>query len=128
MVVEDDPAVRRVLLHMLRVLGYEALAAGSAPEALEAAAAHEGAIDLLITDVVMPQTHCDDFVGQLLETRPGLKVIYMSGYPAEVLKSHGLGADGHNFIQKPFTCETLAARIREVLGEDRGRSASAARR
>ncbi len=125
MVVEDDPAVRRVLLRMLRVLGYETLAAGSAPEALEAAAAHDGAIDLLITDVVMPQTHCDSFVGRLLETRPGLKVIYMSGYPAEVLKAHGIGADHRNFIQKPFTCEALGTRIRDVLEEDRGRGASA---
>jgi two-component system cell cycle sensor histidine kinase/response regulator CckA len=130
LLVEDDGAVRKVLCHMLAGLGFAILEAGSAPEALRIAFAHTGAIDLLITDVVMPDTNCASFVGQLKAARPALKVIYISGYSQDVLRHHGRVPSDPNFIQKPFTAGALGRKIREVLGDigdGRVRSADACR-
>ncbi len=123
LLVEDDVAVRKVLRHMLANLGHEVLEAGSAPEALDLAASYEPAIDVLITDVVMPQTNCDRFVDQLLESRSELKVIYISGYAEDMLERYGVEQSRPNFIQKPFSAEKLAEKIREVLGEGQRRRA-----
>ncbi len=128
LLVEDDPAVRKVLGHMLAGLGYASLQAGSAPEALRIAAAHPDAIDLLITDIVMPDTNCDRFVEELRAARPALKVIYMSGYSQDVLTEHGRGPSDPNFLQKPFTAEALQRKIRQVLGDSgHGRAARCSR-
>jgi two-component system, cell cycle sensor histidine kinase and response regulator CckA len=124
LLVEDDVAVRRVLWHMLANLGHDVLEAGSAPQALELAASYSGVIDILITDVVMPQTNCDRFVEQLSETRDGMKVIFISGYSEDMLSRYGVEQSRPNFIQKPFSAEQLAAKIREVLGGTRSRGAN----
>jgi two-component system cell cycle sensor histidine kinase/response regulator CckA len=116
LLVEDDAAVRRVIRHMLVEQRHEVLEAGSAPEAIQVAGAHPGRIDLLLTDVVMPQTNCDDLVSQLQTNRPEMKVILVSGYSDDVLRQYGVNESVSNFLPKPFTAEKLAAKIREVLG------------
>jgi two-component system cell cycle sensor histidine kinase/response regulator CckA len=101
---------------MLSNRGYSIIEAGSAPEAIQAAASHSGTIDLLITDVVMPRTNCDQLVHDLQAARPNLKCILISGYPQDMLSEHGLAGARPDFMQKPFTAEQLVAKIREVLG------------
>ncbi len=123
LLVEDDVAVRKVLRHMLANLGHQVLEAGSAPEALNLAASYEPAIDVLITDVVMPQTNCDRFVDQIRESRSDLKVIYISGYAEDMLERYGVEQSRPNFIQKPFSADKLAEKIREVLGQNQSRRA-----
>jgi DNA-binding NtrC family response regulator len=125
LLVEDEPAVRRVLRQMLWNLGHEVIEAGGAPEALDLAAACDSPIDVLITDVVMPQTNCEDFVNELVAARPQVKVIYISGYAEEMLARYGVKQIQSNFLQKPFRVEELAAKIAEVLGTPRARGAGA---
>lgn len=116
LLVEDDAAVRRVIRHMLSDQRHEILEAGSAPEAIEVAAAYPGRIDLLLTDVVMPHSNCDDLVARLQADRPDLKVILISGYSEDVLSQYGVNESRPNFMPKPFTADKLAAKISEVLG------------
>jgi two-component system cell cycle sensor histidine kinase/response regulator CckA len=116
LLVEDDAAVRRVLRHMLLDQADEILEAGSAPEAIEVAAAYPGPIDLLLTDVVMPHTNCDVLVARLRADRPDMRVILISGYSAEVLSQYGVADSRPNFMPKPFTAEQLTAKIGEMLG------------
>ncbi len=123
LLAEDETAVRTVLRHMLKRLGHDVLEAGSAPEALAFAGSYPEAIDVLITDVVMPQTNCDRFVEELLKTRPEIKVIYISGYSAEMLARYGIKQTRPDFIQKPFTAEKLSQKIHQVLGDAQTRRA-----
>jgi CheY-like chemotaxis protein len=126
LLVEDDAAVRRVLRQMLSNFGYQILEAGSAPEALDLAASFAEDIHVLVTDVVMPQTNCDRFVEDLTARRPGLKVIFISGYSEDMLSRYGVAYSRPNFMQKPFSASMLADKIRELLGAERSRSAGAA--
>jgi len=123
LLVEDSPAVRKVLWHMLANLGHEVLEAGSAPQALELAASYEQPIELLITDVVMPHTNCDRFVDEMRQARRDIKVIFISGYSQDMLSGYGVEQTRSNFIQKPFSADDLAAKLREVLGESQARRA-----
>lgn len=125
LLVEDDPAVRKVLRAMLRGLGYETVEAGNAPEALGFVATYPATIDVLITDVVMPETNCERFVEQIRAERPGVRVIYISGYSEEILGHYGVAHLDSNFIRKPFSAKQLAEKLREVLGVERARSAGA---
>ena len=121
LLIEDDVAVRRLLRHMLSQ-GHRVLEAGSAPEAIETAAAYPDPIHLVITDVVMPQTRCDSLISELQGSRPDLKVILMSGYSEDMLSRYGFDPRGRsNFLQKPFTAEQLRAKIGEVLGAEKAR-------
>jgi len=126
LLVEDDAAVRKVLGQMLKNMGYEVLEAGSAPEALSAAASYPHTIHVLITDVIMPRTNCDRFVEGWRSERPGLKVIFISGYSEEMLNRYGMARSRPNFIQKPFTADKLAGKLRELLGTGRTRAAGGA--
>ncbi len=126
LIVEDDIAVRKVLSRMLRPQPLAILEAGSAAEALAVTTAHTGPIDLLLSDVILPETSGERLAEQLRQVRPGLKVIWISGYSEEVLGEHGIGASDPNFLQKPFTADALVRKIRQVLGED-GQASCAAR-
>jgi CheY-like chemotaxis protein len=95
--------------------GYTVLTAGTGEEALQTAAAHKGAIDLLLTDVVMPGMNGRELYDEIRRTRPHIKVVYMSGYTANVIAHHGILESGIQFIQKPFTVKTLADKVRQVL-------------
>ena len=84
-------------------------------DALGQVARHAGDIHLLLTDVVMPGMNGRDMANQLLAQKPGLKVIYMSGYSADVLAKDGLLVDGMHFVQKPATRAELARKVHELL-------------
>ncbi|MBV5326801.1 MAG: response regulator, partial [Chlorobium sp.] len=84
-------------------------------EALRQAEKHAENIDLLITDVIMPEMNGKALSHRLLELVPGIKVMYMSGYTANVIAHHGILDEGINFLQKPFSRRELAAKIREIL-------------
>jgi YesN/AraC family two-component response regulator len=80
------------------------------------AASHQGKLDLVITDVVMPGMGGREMVKQLIETRPGTKVLYLSGYTEDAIISDGSIEKGTAFLQKPFTLQSLSRKVREVLG------------
>jgi DNA-binding NtrC family response regulator len=93
------------------------LTAADGDEALRVAAAHEGPIHMLITDVVMPGTAGRTVASILTERRPGLRVLYMSGYTDDAVIRHEVLREGMNFLQKPFTPVALTYKVREVLEE-----------
>jgi signal transduction histidine kinase/ActR/RegA family two-component response regulator len=115
LLVEDDPTVRSVTGRMLRELGYTVLEAGSASEARTVAATADGRIDLLLTDVVMPGGSGRELAEALARTQPGLPVVFMSGYTADVILRQGVVQDKVAFLSKPFTADALAEALRRAL-------------
>ncbi len=116
LVVEDDDAVRDLACGMLRRLGYHLLAAAGGESCLKLVAAHTGPIDLLLTDVVLPGINGVEVARQVRARRNGLKVIYMSGYAADVMAPHGAALEeSMDFIHKPLSLESLSGKVREVL-------------
>ena len=115
LLVEDEPAVRRLIADMLRPLGYRVLEARHGIEAQMIDREHKGPIHLLITDVVMPQISGRKVAELLTSSRPNLKVLFVSGYTDDAVVHHGLLEPGINFLQKPFAADTLARKVREVL-------------
>ncbi len=115
MLVEDDPAVRTVARVTLRRHGYTVLEASDALSALRVQAANPGPIALLVTDVVMPGMSGRELADQLREFRPGLRVLFVSGYADNAVLRHGVLEPGLNYLQKPFTPDELARKVREVL-------------
>jgi CheY-like chemotaxis protein len=113
LIVEDEPAVRNLVASSLRSEGYHLLLAGSAEEALVILAAHRGAIDLLLTDAIMPGRSGIELARMLTDDRPGLPVVLMSGYTEETLPTSV--AQTWSLLQKPFTPRDLRRRIKEVL-------------
>jgi Signal transduction histidine kinase len=115
LLVEDDPTVRVVTGRILRELGYTVLEAGSAAEARSVAATATGRIDLLLTDVVMPGGSGRELAEALTQTRPGLPVVFMSGYTADVILRMGIVHDKVTLLSKPFTADALADTLRKAL-------------
>jgi CheY-like chemotaxis protein len=115
LVVEDEPALLMMAKMMLGKLGYHVLAAGSPGEAIALAEAHESAIHLVITDVVMPEMNGRELADWLQSLYPNLKVLFMSGYTADVIAHRGVLKEGVHFIQKPFSIKDLAVKARDVL-------------
>jgi PAS domain S-box-containing protein len=115
LLVEDDPGVRALALHMLGRLGYAVIAASSPAEALAAADGHEGPIDLLLTDLVMPGMNGKELADQLSGRRPGLRVLFMSGYTDGVIDFNQLLNAGTSFLQKPFLTAELSRKVGETL-------------
>ena len=116
LVAEDEEALREAICDYLRSLGYTVLAASSGQQALSVASEHEGHIDLLITDVVMPKMSGRELSQMLGSLRPDLKTIYMSGYTDDAVLRHGIHELGATFLQKPFSLGTLARKVRDTLG------------
>ena len=116
LVVEDERAVRELTVRMLQKLGYSVLVAAGGAEAIGIAGSYAGTIALLVTDVVMPNMSGRQVADQLLAMRPGLKVLYLSGYTDTTVLHHGVLEDGVDFLPKPFGREVLAKKIREILG------------
>jgi two-component system cell cycle sensor histidine kinase/response regulator CckA len=113
--VEDEPAVRNVACQTLRARGYVVLEAPDAAAALRAAAEQGGRLDLLLTDVVMPGRSGRALAEQLVAERPGLRVLYMSGYTDGAIGEHGVLAPELSYLQKPFGPDELARKVRSVL-------------
>jgi PAS domain S-box-containing protein len=115
LLVEDEDAVRSLVETILTADGYKILVADSADHAVTLCRAYEADIDILLTDVVMPGVSGPELAKNLLSMRPGMKVLYMSGYAGEYLHDEGVNADGAALLQKPFTAAALEERIRQVL-------------
>jgi len=113
---EDDPAILSMMKSMLGRMGYRVLAAATPSEAIRLAEAHGGGIDLLMTDVIMPEMNGYELAAQVKRRCPDLKVLYVSGYTADIIARRGVLAAGVSSIQKPFSPEELAAKTREALG------------
>jgi CheY-like chemotaxis protein len=104
-------------LLILKNNGYRLLEASGGPEALELSRRHAGPIDLLLTDVIMPEMTGRELADRLRESRPSIKVLYVSGYTADVIGREGVLEKGVDYLPKPFTPADLAAKVREVLGQ-----------
>lgn len=115
LVVEDEDALRESISEFLRALGYTVLEAESGQQALSVVAEFTGVIHLLLTDVVMPRMSGRELSEMLLTIRPGLKMIYMSGYTDDAVVRYGARDAGVMFLQKPFSMATLARKVREAL-------------
>jgi PAS domain S-box-containing protein len=115
LLVEDQDDVRDLARDVLELSGYQVLEARNGAHALRVAAAHAPPIHLLVTDVVMPQLGGRELAATLGAARPGMRVVFMSGYAAEALGPRGVVDPGVPFIQKPFAPEALARKVREVL-------------
>jgi two-component system cell cycle sensor histidine kinase/response regulator CckA len=115
LLAEDDPSVRRVSRTILSSRGYRVLEAAGPEEALAIAERHHGRIDLLVTDVVMPKMSGRELSARLTAERPGLRVLYVSGYAEQIVVSRGVVAAGVTLLQKPFAPAALAQRVRDVL-------------
>ena len=118
LLVEDEEPILKLATKMLESLGYTVFAASTPAEAAHIGESHpEGDIQLLMTDVVMPEMSGRDLAVRLLKLNPSLKCLYMSGYTANVIAHHGVLDKGVHFIHKPFSKQDLAVKIREVLDE-----------
>jgi PAS domain S-box-containing protein len=116
LLVEDEAGVRFIASQVLQEHGYTVLEARHGIEALQLSERHPGTIHLMVTDVVMPQMSGGELASRLATRRPGMKVLYMSGYTDDAIVRHGVSSADAIFLQKPFTAESLAAKVREVLG------------
>jgi CheY-like chemotaxis protein len=114
-VVEDEPAIQTVGKIMLEELGYRVLVASTPGEAIAQVEKHASKIHLVITDVVMPDMNGRDLAKRLLDLYPGMKILFMSGYTADVIAHRGVLDEGVNFIQKPFSMTVLAIKVQEAL-------------
>jgi len=115
LLVEDAAAVRAVTRQVLERQGYTVLEAAHGAAALQTAAGHPGPIHLLLTDVVMPVLSGRQLADQLARLRPDAKVLYASGYTDDAVVRHGVLEAGISYLQKPFTADSLARKVREVL-------------
>ncbi|HEY7511658.1 MAG TPA: PAS domain S-box protein [Vicinamibacteria bacterium] len=115
LLVEDEDSVRELVEELLRAAGYDVLTAGRPADALRLADDCAGPLHLLITDVVMPQMAGPDLARRLRGMRPGLKVLYLSGYSPGIVADRGVLEEGAMFLQKPFSAEALETKVRETL-------------
>jgi len=115
LLVEDEESLRQLAHRILTGHGYRVHQASSGPAAVQYAADPARPVDLLLTDVVMPEMLGTDVADGVRQHRPGLPIVYMSGYAQPILASHGAAAPEMNIIEKPFTQSTLLARVHEAL-------------
>ncbi len=115
LLVEDETVFLDLLKTILVKLGYRVLAAATPHEAIQIAENYQGEIQLMITDVIMPEMHGKDLAAIIQSLRPGLKLLFMSGYTANVIAHQGILEEGVNFIQKPFTMKDLSLKVGEIL-------------
>jgi len=119
LVVDDEAALRSVASRILSRHGYRVLTAGNGGEAILLLERHEGPIDLLLSDVVMPGMSGPQLGERLQQRYPGIKLLFTSGYTDDVALRYGLGGDRVQFIGKPYSIVDLTRKVREVL--DAGR-------
>jgi len=117
LIAEDEPSILSLCRIMLESYGYRVFTAATPGEAIQLAKGHEGKIDLLITDVIMPEMNGRDLSMKLRTLYPDLKRLFMSGYPANVIAHHGVLEEGMHFIQKPFSGKNLVEKVRAALDQ-----------
>lgn len=124
LVVEDDASLREVTCEFLQSSGYTVISAESPGEALELAESHNGPIDVLLTDVIMPKMNGRELATRLIKLRREMKVLYVSGYADGVVRAgvHGQLEEGLAFLQKPYTRSAVTRKIREILASERVKS------
>ena len=115
LLVEDEPALLRMTQMVLEELRYRVLAASTSGKAIRLAEEHAGEIQLIITDVVMPEMNGRDLAERLQSRYSSMKILFMSGYTADVIANKGVLDEGMNFIQKPFSTKEIAVKVREAL-------------
>jgi signal transduction histidine kinase/ActR/RegA family two-component response regulator len=115
LIVEDEPVILHVTQRVVRAFGYRVLAASSARAALALLESHAGPIDLLLTDVVMPEMNGRELAERVRAKRPEIVVLFTSGYTDDVIAHHGVLERGVEFLQKPYPRAALASRLRELL-------------
>ena len=116
LLVEDEAMLLNINSEILEQLGYTVLTAATPAEALKIAGHHREKIDLLITDVIMPEMNGRDLADKISVLHPGIRLLFMSGYTASVIAHHGVLEDGVHFLQKPFSLNDLAEKVKETLG------------
>jgi len=116
LLVEDEEAVRRLARRVLEGVGYRVLEAASGAEALRLVEGWEGPLDLVVTDVIMPGMSGQELSTRLRESRPSLRILYVSGYTDDAILQHGTLLPNTGFLQKPFTPGSLTQRVHEVMG------------
>jgi two-component system, cell cycle sensor histidine kinase and response regulator CckA len=119
LVVENEASVRAITRAMLELHGYRVLEAGSGEEALRICERQESAVHLLLTDVVMPEMSGPEVAQRLTCVHPEMGVVYMSGYTDDAIVRSGVRELGTAFVQKPFTSNSLARKVRDVLDAPR---------
>lgn len=127
LLVEDDPKLLEVTQLLLEELGYQVSATSDWQQALKLAERTQNPVELLLTDVIMPGCNGKELAERIHARKPELKVLYMSGYANEIISSRGLLNEGVNLLRKPFTSQTLAAKLRDVLGTTSGQQTSSTR-
>jgi two-component system cell cycle sensor histidine kinase/response regulator CckA len=115
LLVEDEESLRELIREILQANGYEVLEAEDPPKAIEIAERHQGAIHLLLTDILMPGMNGRVLAQRVRERRPAIRVLYMSGHTEDSVAQNGLVEPGALMISKPFTQESLARKLREAL-------------
>ena len=123
LLVEDEDFVRNVTREVLELSGYRVIEAIDANDGLELYRDNHDAIDLLLTDVIMPGKNGREFANQLLALRPDLKIIFMSGYTDNSIVRESFSDPHLNYLQKPFTLDALTQKIQQVLGESNPQTA-----
>jgi len=116
LVVEDDNAVRSLVKRILESLGYKVITASNGGEAILTCEQYTHNIDLLLTDVIMPQMNGRELTERIHKISPGIRVLFMSGYTDNAIANHGVLEPGMNFIGKPFTAADLSEKVQEILG------------
>lgn len=119
LIVEDESTIRILVRTVLEDRGYLVLEASSGDEALERASGHSGLIDLLITDVVMPGMSGPELASQLLNIRPAMKVLYLSGYVDQVSFPNDVTQSFPHFLHKPFSLLAFLQMVQQILAENR---------
>ncbi|BBO68020.1 hypothetical protein DSCA_19500 [Desulfosarcina alkanivorans] len=117
LVVEDEVSLLDVVSSVLINKGYAVLSASSPKDAIRLCDEHAGKIDMLITDLIMPEMNGRELSDELLSRWPGIKVLYLSGYTTNIISNHGILKEGVNFIQKPFSLNALLVAVRKALNE-----------
>lgn len=115
LLVEDNPLVRKSTCDLLKRMGYTVIVEENANDALSTLVSHQNTIDLILTDVIMPGMDGRQLFKAAVGKKPGIKVLYMSGYADSVIVHHGVLEQGMQFIQKPFTAEALGKKIKSAL-------------
>jgi CheY-like chemotaxis protein len=115
LLIEDEDSVRALVRHVLTGCGYAVLEARGGGEAVELAAAHRGRLDLMVTDVVLPDLGAREVAERVAASHPEARVLFVSGYAPDAVARHGGPEAGAAFLQTPFAPAALAAKVRELI-------------